>query len=218
VRIALHLKNLNFQIEHVNLLKSEQQSPAFLKHNPQGFVPALQAGDFTVSQSMAIIEYLDETHPDTALVYGDAQNRAIIRQMAQIIACEIAPLNIPKVWKGYLGAKLNVSEPAQIEWMTHWIHEGLTAYEAFLSMQNRRFDFSCGDLPSLADLCLIPQLYNARRFHIDLSPYPHIQRIEKNCIQLDAFQKAAPESHPHAPPELEQIHGPTSPLLGSCAA
>ncbi len=210
VRIALALKAVAYDIVHVDLLKGEQKSEQFLKINPQGFVPVLADGTVKLSQSLAIIEYLDETQAGPALIYGDAAQKAHIRQLADIIACEVAPLNIPKVWKGYMGQSPDEAQG----WMAHWMHEGFAAYEALVS---DGAVFSCGEKPSLADVCLIPQLYNARRFHVSLENYPKICDIEKRCLALEAFQMASPESHPHAPAGLEAIHGPASPVLEDAA-
>jgi len=219
VRIALELKNLPYEIHHIDLLKAEQKSAEYAAKNPQALVPYLVDGETSIGQSLAIIEYLDEQYPEPDLIYGDAERRAKIRQLSLIIACEVAPLNIPKVFKAYLGGKLGADEAEQNEWYFHWLTEGLNAYEGVLKARNSRQTgrFSCGDAPSMADACLIPQLYNARRFGFDLNPYPLISKIEKQCMAIDAFQRAAPESHKAAPDGLEVIHGPNAPLL-NCAA
>lgn len=213
VRAALAFKKVTYETVSVDLLKGEQKSDAYKQHNPQGFVPTLVDGDLELTQSMAIIEYLDDKYGDPKLVFGSAEDKAYIRQMAQVIACETHPLNNPKVWKGYVGAKLGADDQQMQDWYAHWVIEGLTAYEALLNKYGKAGKFTCGDQPSMADLCLIPQLYNARRFNVDLSPYPKTMDIEKNCIALEAFQKAAPESHPDAPADLEPIHGPDAPFM-----
>lgn len=207
VRIALYFKNLDFDIRHVDLVKGEQRMDDYKGLNPSAGVPTLIDGDFKLTQSPAILEYLEEEYPENPLMPTDKQARACVRQMAMVIATDIHPLNNLKVWKGYIGKKLGVDEAQQMQWYTHWIHEGFTAYESLLMSENAAGEFTFGNAPTLADLYLIPQLYNARRFKADLSAYPKICEIEKNCMRLDAFQRAAPESHPHAPDGLEIIHG-----------
>lgn len=213
VRIALHYKDIAFETQHIDLVVGEQQNDAYKKLNPQGLVPLLVDGDFKLSQSLAIIEYLEERFPGPSLFLGSAQDIAYIRQMALIIACDIHPLNNPKVWKGYVGKKLGADEGQMKAWYRFWVTEGVTAYERLLEQSGRAGRFTCGDQPSVADLCLIPQLYNARRFDVDLSLFPKIREIEKNCMEMEAFRKAAPESHPNAPKDLVQIHGPNAPFF-----
>jgi maleylacetoacetate isomerase len=215
VRIALYMKGLLFESRHIDLVAGEQRSDEYKAINPQGFVPTLiDEGGERIAQSMAIIEYLDDVYHKPPTVSGDAQQKALIRTLAQIVACEISPLNNPKVWKGYVGKVLGADEEASRAWYHHWIHEGLNAYEAILEGREIAYEFSASDfIPSLADICLIPQLYNARRFNVDLANYPNICRIEKLCIGLDYFQRAAPESHPEAPGGLDPIHGENSPIL-----
>jgi len=213
VRIALHHKNLDFKIHHVDLVQGEQRENAYKTLNPSAGVPTLIDGDFKLTQSPAILEYLEEEYPQNPLMPNDTHARAYVRQMAMIIAADIHPLNNLKVWKGYIGKKLGADEAQQMEWYMHWIHEGFTAYESLLNSENAAGEFTFGDAPTLADLYLIPQLYNARRFHADLSSYPKICAIEKNCMRLEAFQNAAPESHPNAPDGLEIIHGKSAVFL-----
>lgn len=213
VRIALYLKQLDFTSKSVDLVKAEQRSEEYLKLNPQGGVPFFVDGDVKFAQSLAMLEYLDETHPEPAIIYGAAEDKAYIRQLSYIIACDIHPLNNLKVWKGYVGKKLGADEAQLTDWYHHWINEGLKAYEATLAQNDKAGKFSFGDKPSMADICLIPQLYNARRFNVDLSAYPNILKIEKNCLAIEAFQKASPETHPDAPEGLEQIYGPSAAKL-----
>lgn len=210
VRIALALKNIPYEMTHINLLEGEQQSDSYKQHNPSGGVPCLVDGDVTIAQSLAIIEYLEEKSPSPALVSGDAEQRALIRQLSLMIACDIHPLINLKVMGGYLGKTLGVDEAGRNAWYAKWVGDGLAAYETLLSQQGCSGRFSVGDSPSMADICLIPQLYSARRYKLDLSAYPKLCMIEKNCIVLPAFQKAAPEMHPNAPEGLEVIHGPKS--------
>ncbi len=220
MRIALQLKGLAYETVHIDLLKGEQKTDNFREKNPQGLVPLLVDGDVTLAQSMAMIEYLDEAYPDSPrLVYGSPEQRALIRQLSMIIACEVAPLNNPKVWKGYVGVKLGADDAALKDWYAHWIYEGFDAYEALLHSIKTRFSgpFSAGERPSMADACLLPQLYNARRFSLDLDPYPGLCAAEKALMALPTVQKAAPECHPDAPTDLEVIHGPNAPFLKSAA-
>ena len=207
VRIALHFKKLDFDIRHVDLVKGEQRMDDYKGLNPSAGVPTLMDGDFKLTQSPAILEYLEEEYPADPLMPTDKQARAYVRQMAMVIATDIHPLNNLKVWKGYIGKKLGADEAQQMQWYMHWIHEGFAAYESLLMSENAADEFTLGNTPTLADLYLIPQLYNARRFKADLSAYPKICAIEKNCMRLEAFQRAAPESHPYAPDGLEIIHG-----------
>lgn len=207
VRIALNLKGVTYECVHIDLVKGAHREKPYTDLNPQGLVPLLVDGDFKLSQSPAILEYLDEKYTANPFLPSDVEVRAHIRSLAMIIACDIHPVNNLKVWKGYVGKVLGADESQMKDWYAHWIHEGLKAYEAQLNLLGCAGEFSYGDSVTLADLHLIPQLYNARRFDVDLSAYPTILKIEKNCMALDVFQNAAPESHPNAPDGLEQIHG-----------
>ena len=198
VRIALNLKQLPYETVGVHLLKNggEQKQPAYSAKNPQKLVPALEDNGQVFTQSLAIIEYLDEAYPAQPLLPAAATERARVRAMAQLIACDIHPLNNLRVL-GYLKNQLGADETAKNEWYRHWINEGFTALEILLqSEQTGRFCH--GDTPTLADCCLIPQVYNARRFQMDLSLYPTIVRIVAECEALPAFQAAAPENQPDA--------------------
>ncbi|GAA0559737.1 maleylacetoacetate isomerase [Halomonas salifodinae] len=198
VRIALNLKGLAYDQAPVNLVKGEQRGEDFLARNPQGLVPALVTDDGArLTQSLAICEYLDERYPDPALLPADAAGRARVRALAQSVACEIHPLNNLRVLK-YLTGELGVDEAAKMTWYRHWITEGFAALEAQLSREAGSGDFCHGDTPGLADLCLVPQVFNAERFACDLAPYPRIRRIVANCRALDAFARAAPEAQPDA--------------------
>lgn len=213
VRIALAMKEIEYELVSVDLAGGAQKEQPYRAENPQGAVPYFVDDDVRIGQSLAIMEYLDEKYPQNPLIFGNAQDRAYIRQMALLVACDIHPLNNLKVWKGYVGKVLGAGEKQSQDWYAHWIHEGFTAYEALLEKQGMAGDFTCNDQPSMADLCLIPQIYNARRFNVDLSNYPRICAIEKNCMAMDSFQKAAPEAHRDAPDGLEVIHGPDAPFL-----
>ena len=198
VRIALNLKQLPYETIGVHLLKNggEQKQPEYSAKNPQKLVPALEDNGQVLTQSLAIIDYLDEAYPAHSLLPATAVERARVRAMAQLIACDIHPLNNLRVL-GYLKNQLGADETAKTEWYRHWIKEGFAALEILLqSEQTGRFCH--GDKPTLADCCLIPQVYNARRFQVDLSPYPTISRIAAECEALPAFQTAAPENQPDA--------------------
>ncbi|MDR7194168.1 maleylacetoacetate isomerase [Luteimonas terrae] len=200
VRIALHLKGLAFDSVPVHLVQGggEQRLPSFAARNPQKLVPTLQHGDAVLTQSLAIIEYLDETFPDVPLLPGDALSRQRARALAQLVACDIHPLGNLRVLQ-YLEHELQLPPEARTRWVTRWVRDGLEAFEALLQ-QHGAGDFCIGNAPTIADCALVPQLYNARRFGIDLAPYPLIRRIESVCAALPAFDAAAPERQADAPP------------------
>ncbi|WP_185826940.1 maleylacetoacetate isomerase [Shewanella canadensis] len=205
VRVALNHKGLDAELVSVHLVKDggEQHQAEYAKLNPQELVPALididnkEEGEeaFVLSQSLAIIEYLDEKFPENALLPQDLHEKAIVRSMAMSIACEVHPLNNLKVLQ-YLSKELALDDEAKSAWYHHWIDEGFSAFEKQLVKYSGRYCF--GDSITLADLCLIPQVYNANRFNVDLSPYPNIVRIVDNCNRLDAFIDAAPENQADA--------------------
>ncbi|MEI8168348.1 MAG: maleylacetoacetate isomerase [Rhodoferax sp.] len=199
VRIALNLKGLPYASIPVHLVRhgGEQHGADFARINPAHLVPALVDGEDTLSQSMAIIEYLEETHPTPALLPLDAAGRARVRALAQAVACEIHPLNNLRVLR-YLAQELKVDEAAKIKWIQHWITLGFTAFEAQLAHSASTGEFCHGATPTLADCCLIPQIYNARRFDTPLEAFPHLLRIEANCLALEAFAQARPEAQPDA--------------------
>ncbi|MEQ4537747.1 MAG: maleylacetoacetate isomerase [Billgrantia sp.] len=198
VRIALNLKGLAYEQVAVNLVKGEQRAEENLARNPQGLVPVLETDDGTrLTQSLAICEYLEERHPEPALLPGDPSGRARVRSLAQLVACEIHPLNNLKVLK-YLVHELKLDEAAKLAWYRHWIAEGFTALEARLAGEAATGAFCHGDSPSLADVCLVPQVFNAERFECDLSAYPTIRRIAERCRAMEAFAKAAPGAQPDA--------------------
>ncbi|MHA3058793.1 maleylacetoacetate isomerase [Acinetobacter sp. ANC 5584] len=193
IRIALNLKGLTTEIIPVHLVKNggEQHSDAYRQINPSELVPTLIDDDFTLSQSMSILEYLEESHPGMALLPVDMQQRALIRAFCQSIACDIHPINNLRVLQ-YLQHNLNVSDAGKSQWYAHWIHIGMQSLEAQLQQSNGSFCF--GEQPTFADCCLIPQVYNAKRFNIDLSAYPKIEAIYQHCLTLPAFQQASPEA------------------------
>ena len=197
VRIALELKNLHWESIHVNLGLGEQSLETFLKYNPQGLVPVLEFNANHFSQSLAIIELLEEMTPDPPLLPKNIVERARVRSFAQQIAMEIHPLNNLRVLK-YLENELGLDEDKKTSWYLHWITEGFSAIEKSLKNNDYEAQFCFGESPSLADVFLIPQVYNGLRFHCDLSEYPIIESIWDHCMSFDAFKRAAPESQPDA--------------------
>ncbi len=196
VRIALNLKGLAVEAVPVHLRRNEQQSAAFTRMNPQRFVPALEDGPAVLIQSLAILEYLEETHPEPPLLPRDPLGRARVRAIALAIACDIHPLNNLRVLR-HLQTALGLDEPARDAWARHWIEEGFAAIETMLR-EGPAGTFCHGDTPTLADVCLVPQVANAHRVKTDLSTYPIIRRIDATCRALPAFAAAAPENQPDA--------------------
>jgi maleylacetoacetate isomerase len=199
VRIALNLKGLAYEAVPVHLSRGggEQFAPGYRKLNPQALVPMLEDGARVFTQSLAIIEYLDETHPRPPLLPKTPAARARVRALAQAIACDLHPLNNLRVLN-YLAGPMGASDDAKRAWYHHWMAEGLQPLEAMLADSSETGKFCHGDAPGLADCCLVPQLANARRFRCELSPYPTLLAIEKNCQALEAFQRAAPDKQPDA--------------------
>jgi maleylacetoacetate isomerase len=198
VRIALNLKGLPYESVPVHLLRGggEQHASSYAQLNPAELVPTLVDGDLALSQSLAIMEYLDEAHPSPPLLPGNALDRARIRTMAQSIACEMHPLNNLRVLQ-YLQREHQLDEAAKAHWYRHWITLGFTALEAQLSHPDTG-TFCHGNTPTLADCCLVPQVFNARRFDTPLDTFPTIRRIEAACLALEPFQRAAPEAQADA--------------------
>ena len=200
VRIALNIKDLEAERESVHLRRKDQRSAAYLAVNPQGLVPALIDDDGTVvTQSMAIIEYLDETRPDAPrLLPEDPAGRARVRALSGAIACDIHPLNNLRVLR-HIDKIFDTDEATRNEaWYKHWIAEGMAGLEAMLAGSSQTGKFCHGNTPTMADCCLIPQIYNAERFGCDMSGYPTAMRINAACMELDAFQRALPEVQPDA--------------------
>jgi len=196
VRAALNLKGLAYEYVPVHLAKGEQKQPGFAAVTVEGLIPVLELDDgLRLTQSMAIMEYLDETHPKPPLLPSDAVGRARVRALAQIVTCEIHPLHNLRVRK-YLLRDLNAGEDAVSHWQKHWIRLGLLAYEAQLASQPGAF--SHGDAPTLADCCLTPQIFTARRFGCDLSGLPRVMAVFDACMALPAFQRAQPSACPDA--------------------
>ena len=196
VRIALNLKGLAYAQAPVSLLRGEQRSADYLALNPQGLVPALLDNGVLLTQSLAICEYLDEAYPDSARLLPDgAVLRAQVRAVAQAIACDIHPLNNLRVLN-YLKAELGQSEEVRNGWYRHWIATGFAALEQQLATSAGRYCF--GDTLTLADVCLLPQVFNAQRFAVDMGGYPLLARIAANLEQVPAFADAHPSRQPDA--------------------
>jgi len=195
VRIALNLKGLAYESGSIHLRRGEQRQPGYLTVNPQGLVPALDADGHTLIQSMAIIEYLDETHPEPPLLPRDAADRARVRALAEIVACDIHPINNLRVLR-YLHGPLGHDQTAIETWYNHWIATGFEAMEQLIAADPRTGAFCHGDAPGFADIALVPQAVNSERYRLDLSPYPTIARIYANCMRLEAFTKAHPDNQP----------------------
>jgi maleylacetoacetate isomerase len=200
VRIALNLKKLNYESAFIHLRRGDQRQPGFLDINPQGLVPALEIDDTLLIQSLPIIEYLDETHPEPPLLPSDAKGRARVRALAAMVACDIHPINNLRVLR-YLLRPLGHDEAAVETWYNHWIAEGFGALERLLAEGGRTGRFCHGDTPGLADIVLVPQVFNANRYQsLDLTPYPTIVRIYQTCLGIDAFAAAHPDRQPDREP------------------
>lgn len=198
VRIALNLKGLSYENLTHHLRKGEQRDPAYLRLNPQGLVPALETHDPAVlTQSLAIIEYLEEVHPQPALLPSPPLDRARVRALAQVCAIDIHPINNLRVLK-YLKAGFGLGQERIDAWYRHWVKEGFSALETLLASDARTGRYCHGDEPGLADICLIPQVFNARRFKVDMARYPTIDRVANAAANLPAFEKAHPDQQPDA--------------------
>lgn len=199
VRIALNLKGVAYEDAFVHLTRDggEQLGAAYKALNPQAQVPSLVVDGDALTQSLAIIDYLDETHPAPPLLPASPLARARVRAIALAIACDIHPLNNLRVL-AYLTGELGIDDGARLAWVRHWVEHGLGAVEAMVAANPDRGRFCHGDAPGLADLCLVPQLFNARRFDCDLAPCPTLVAIDAACRQLAAFRDAAPENQPDA--------------------
>jgi maleylacetoacetate isomerase len=195
VRIALAWKGIGYEIRAVDLRTGAHRDAKYLSINPQGLVPCLIDGDAVIGQSLAIIEYLDERYPEPALLPKDPVNRAKVRAAAAVIAADIHPINNLRVL-GYLKRECGQDQAALDRWMTHWIAEGFAVLEA-----NAGAPYLFGDSVTMADLCLVPQIYNARRFGVDLSAYRGLGEVERNLLELPAFAAA----HPDKQPDVDRI-------------
>jgi maleylacetoacetate isomerase len=196
-RIALNLKGIRYETLAKALLKDEHKTAEYLAVNPQGLIPALEVDGDVVSQSLAIIEYLDEVHPTPAFLPEDALGRAHVRAMAQAIACDIHPLNNMRVLN-YLRRELRQDETAVNAWYRHWISEGFRALEANAREYSSASRFLYRDSVTMADICLLPQMFNARRFEVDLAPFPTLVAICTRLESVPAFAAARPEVQPDA--------------------
>jgi maleylpyruvate isomerase len=199
VRIALNLKGIKPEWKFVHLLKDggQQHAPGYKAVNPQELVPTLVHDGHTIGQSLAIIEYLDEVQPEPPVLPRDAAGRARVRQLADMIACDIHPVNNLRVLL-HLRDEFDASEEKRAAWQRHWISLGFAAIETLLAGSRQTGRYCHGDTPTLADICLIPQLANARRVNLDLSPYPTILRIEQTALAHPAFAAALPAAQPDA--------------------
>lgn len=199
VRIALNLKNLDYTAVPIHLLRNggEQHAPKYVARNPLHIVPLLEDGEISIPQSLAIIEYLEETHPGTPLLPKEPDARARVRAIALSVACEIHPLNNLRVLN-YLKTDMDVDDAKRDAWYRHWVSLGFTAIEQMLSSDARTGSFCHGDAPTFADCCLVPQMFNALRFKCPVDAYPNITRIYESCMKLSAFERAAPAAQPDA--------------------
>ena len=190
VRIALNIKSLEYDHHKVNLLEGEQKSDEYRALNPQGLVPMLEIDGLKLTQSLAIMVYLDQRFPDPPLMPADPADGAHVRAMALAIACDIHPLNNLRVLK-YLSGPLRLGEDERQDWYAHWITQGFTALETMAAPGAGAFMF--GDTPGLADVCLVPQMFNARRFNVPVDAYPTLLRADANATKIEAFAAAHPD-------------------------
>jgi maleylacetoacetate isomerase/maleylpyruvate isomerase len=199
VRIALNLKGLRYDQEPVSLPKAAHRKPEYAALNPQALVPTLEEDGQLLTQSLAIIEYLEEKQPSPPLLPKDLAGRARVRSLSQLVACEIHPLNNLRALN-YLRKSLGQTDEAANAWYHHWIADGFQKLEAELA-RGRTSRYSHGDAPTMADCCLVPQVFNAQRYKCDLSPYPTVMRVFAECMKVDAFDRAQPSRQPEAATE-----------------
>ena len=199
VRIALGLKGLEAENVFIHLRRNEQRATDFLEVNPQGLVPALEEEGQVIIQSLAICEYLDETHPEPPILPGHPADRARVRALAEIVACDVHPLNNLRVLR-YLAAPLKHDEATVAKWYNHWIAAGFEGFEKIVASDGQAGKFCHGDTPTLADICLVPQVYNARRLKVPLDRFPTIVAVDAACMKVEAFRLSAPENQPDAEP------------------
>ncbi len=196
VRIALNIKGLDYEYISYALLDKEHKNKDYLQINPQGLVPSLQSGDKNITQSLAILEFLEEKHPCPPLLPADLYGRARVRALSHIIAMDIHPLGNLRVLQ-YIEAEFGADQQAKIKWFGNWARSGMQAFEARLQ-EKETGKFCHGDEPSMADICLYAQMFNNERFGLDMGDFPTIMRIIKACNELDSFTKAAPNAQPDA--------------------
>jgi maleylacetoacetate isomerase len=201
VRIALNLKGIEHEIVAVSLIADggEHRSEGYRAMNPQGFVPFFDDGTVAIGQSQAIMEYLDEAYAGYRLLPDAIRDRTFVRAFSNAICCDIHPLNNLRVMQ-YLGDTLGVEDAARDAWYRHWIAAGFEALERMAGQRKGRGEFVCGDAPTMADACLVPQMYNARRFELPLDDFPRLLAADAACRELDAFRRAAPEAQTDAAP------------------
>lgn len=196
-RIILNLKQISYELLPISLIKNEHKSSSFKVINPQGFVPVLAINDQLLIQSPAIIEWLEETHPQHPVLPSDAIARSKVRALAAIVGCDIHPINNKRILE-YLRNTLKLDDEQVQNWCQHWINEGFQALEILLEQDFTRGNFCYGNRPTLADAYLIPQVDSSKRFKVDMSKYPNIQHIYDSCMALPAFQAAVPMNQPDA--------------------
>lgn len=207
VRLALAYKGLSYTTHPVHLVRNggEQHKPEYAELNPQEQVPTLVDGDFVLTQSMAIMEYLQDKHPTPSILPADAGARAYVRQISLIMVADIHPVNNLKILQ-HLSTDLALSQQQKNDWYAKWIHQGFAATEKLLARSPYRTGaFVCGDTPTMADFCLIPQVYNAARYEIALDDYPIIQAINEHCLTLPFFDAASPEKQPDTPEDHRPV-------------
>jgi maleylpyruvate isomerase len=195
VRIALALKGCPYDASYVSLARGEHRRAEYTEVNTQGLVPTLVDADRVLTQSLAIIEYLEEKYPDPPLLPRDLGERAYVRALANLVACEMQPLNNLRTLN-FLRGECALGEPAVMNWYRHWIAEGFGMLERYLANERRCGRYCLGDSVTIADCCLVPQVFNARRYECDLTPFPTAMRIFDGCMALDAFQRAQPSAQP----------------------
>jgi maleylpyruvate isomerase len=197
VRIALRLKGLETERRFVHLARGEQRAPTYKAKNPQGFVPLLEDGPSMLTQSLAILEYLEETRPEPPILPKDPGGRAWVRAVALAVACDIHPLNNLRVLQ-YLKRELGADDASRDRWYAHWVAEGLAPIETMLAARPGPGPFCLGAEPTMADICLVPQVFNARRYNVPLEPYPLVRSVTEACLARPAFDLAQPAKQPDA--------------------
>jgi len=197
VRIAMNYKGLKYEPAIVSLPKGEHLETKYRSVNSQGLVPALDDAGRILTQSLAIIEYLDEVHPEPKLLPSDPLDRAYVRALSQIVACEIHPLNNLRTLK-YIRKTYGLDDDGVNAWYRHWIAEGFEMMESFLKRERKHGKFCFRDQVTMADCCLVPQVFNAQRYNCDLNPYPAVMRLHEECMKLEAFIAAQPSRQPDA--------------------